>query len=47
VQSGSNTLFRVGDGIADQRKFGTGAVLMTLTNASFASSEYQRQYRSN
>ena len=39
VQSGSNTLFRVGDGIAGNGNFGTGALLITLANTSFTSAD--------
>jgi Ca2+-binding RTX toxin-like protein len=39
VQSGNNTLFRVGDGIAGNRGFGTGAVLITLVNTPFTSAD--------
>jgi len=39
VQSGSNTLFLVGDGIAGNGNFGTGALLITLANTSFTSAD--------
>lgn len=35
VQSGSNILFLVGDGIARYRQFGIGGVLIALTYTSF------------
>ncbi|WP_226586183.1 hypothetical protein [Microseira wollei] len=39
VQSGSNTLFLVGDGIAGNGNFGKGALLITLANSSFTSAD--------
>jgi YVTN family beta-propeller protein len=39
VQSGNNTLFRIGDGIAGNTGFGTGALLITLANTPFTSAD--------